>query len=212
MASGNDMGVSKNNGITKSSILIGFSIINLNHPFWGTSPLILDTSTSLHDAGDQSVLRCGQRIFRLLVQHQPWMWIIEMTSRFATSVWNLEKHSLTCRTISLSLTKEKSPSSYFQPSLSHQAACWGKTGLTQNWNFTEGLWLGLLPLQWICPGSINTCQLCCGCGRIYKQINKAVTREHPDSGIANKIYHFSLTLLKGNLTLTTLPQSEWHEA
>ena len=28
------MGVSKNNGIPKSSILIGFSIIN--HPFWGT--------------------------------------------------------------------------------------------------------------------------------------------------------------------------------
>ena len=29
-----DMGVSKNNGTPKSSILIGFSIIN--HPFWGT--------------------------------------------------------------------------------------------------------------------------------------------------------------------------------
>ena len=29
-----DMGVSKNRGIPKSSILIGFSIIN--HPFWGT--------------------------------------------------------------------------------------------------------------------------------------------------------------------------------
>ena len=29
------MGVSKNNGIPKSSILIGFSIIN--HPFWGTT-------------------------------------------------------------------------------------------------------------------------------------------------------------------------------
>ena len=28
------MGVCKNNGIPKSSILIGFSIIN--HPFWGT--------------------------------------------------------------------------------------------------------------------------------------------------------------------------------
>ena len=28
------MGVSKNRGITKSSILIGFSIIN--HPFWST--------------------------------------------------------------------------------------------------------------------------------------------------------------------------------
>ena len=30
-----DMGVSKNNGTPKSSIFIGFSIIN--HPFWGTS-------------------------------------------------------------------------------------------------------------------------------------------------------------------------------
>ena len=29
-----DMGVSKNRGTPKSSILIGFSIIN--HPFWGT--------------------------------------------------------------------------------------------------------------------------------------------------------------------------------
>ena len=28
------MGVSKNNGTPKSSILLGFSIIN--HPFWGT--------------------------------------------------------------------------------------------------------------------------------------------------------------------------------
>ncbi len=30
------MGVSKNNGTSKSSILIGFSLIN--HPFWGFSP------------------------------------------------------------------------------------------------------------------------------------------------------------------------------
>ena len=29
-------GVSKNNGTPKSSILIGFSIIIINHPFWGT--------------------------------------------------------------------------------------------------------------------------------------------------------------------------------
>ena len=29
------MGVSKNNGTPKSSILIGFSLIN--HPFWGTT-------------------------------------------------------------------------------------------------------------------------------------------------------------------------------
>ena len=30
----NDIGVSKNRGTPKSSILIGFSLIN--HPFWGT--------------------------------------------------------------------------------------------------------------------------------------------------------------------------------
>ena len=35
-----DLGVSKNNGAPKSSILIGFSIIN--HPFWGT-PIIGNT-------------------------------------------------------------------------------------------------------------------------------------------------------------------------
>ena len=35
------MGVSKNNGTPKSSILIGFSIIN--HPFWGFSPYFLET-------------------------------------------------------------------------------------------------------------------------------------------------------------------------
>ena len=33
----NYMGVSKNNGTPKSSILIGFSIIN--HPFWGETPI-----------------------------------------------------------------------------------------------------------------------------------------------------------------------------
>ena len=35
------MGVSKNNGTPKSSILIGFFIIN--HPFWGVFPLFLET-------------------------------------------------------------------------------------------------------------------------------------------------------------------------
>ena len=35
------MGVSLNRGTPKSSILIGFSIIN--HPFWGVFPLFLET-------------------------------------------------------------------------------------------------------------------------------------------------------------------------
>ena len=38
------MGVSKNHGIPKSSILIGFSIIN--HPFWGT-PIFGNTQISI---------------------------------------------------------------------------------------------------------------------------------------------------------------------
>ena len=38
------MDVSENNGTPKSSILVGFSIIN--HPFWGTP--ILETSVWLH--------------------------------------------------------------------------------------------------------------------------------------------------------------------
>ena len=44
------MGVSKNNGTPKSSILIGFSLIN--HPFWGTpifgnTHIEIDISTSI---------------------------------------------------------------------------------------------------------------------------------------------------------------------
>ena len=39
-----DMGVSKNNGTPKSSILIGFSIIN--HPFWGT-PIFGNTQVDI---------------------------------------------------------------------------------------------------------------------------------------------------------------------
>ena len=35
------MGVSKNDGAPKSSVLIGFSIIN--HPFWGKHPYFLET-------------------------------------------------------------------------------------------------------------------------------------------------------------------------
>ena len=43
------MGVSENNGIPKSSILIGFS--NINHPFWGTpifgnTHILLDTNSA----------------------------------------------------------------------------------------------------------------------------------------------------------------------
>ena len=41
------MGVSKNNGTPKSSILIGFSIIN--HPFWGT-PIFGNTYMFSHNS------------------------------------------------------------------------------------------------------------------------------------------------------------------
>ena len=40
------MGVSKNSGTPKSSILIGFSIIN--HPFWGT-PILMCSQGSLNE-------------------------------------------------------------------------------------------------------------------------------------------------------------------
>ncbi len=42
-----EMGVSKNNGTPKSSILIGFSIIN--HPFWGPTPIFGNTQMELLD-------------------------------------------------------------------------------------------------------------------------------------------------------------------
>ena len=42
------MGVSKNNGTPKSSILIGFSIIN--HPFWGT-PILGNTHIYTKEVG-----------------------------------------------------------------------------------------------------------------------------------------------------------------
>ena len=42
------MGVSKNNGTPKSSILIGFSIIN--HPFWDT-PIFGNTQIDGHYLG-----------------------------------------------------------------------------------------------------------------------------------------------------------------
>ena len=44
------MGVSKNNGTPKSSILIGFSIIN--HPFWGT-PIFGNTQINMVGPGTQ---------------------------------------------------------------------------------------------------------------------------------------------------------------
>ena len=64
-----DMGVSKNDGTPKSSILIGFFIIN--HPFWGASPYFwVDThmlASSLEGNGhhdpcvaDVVTARCGQ--------------------------------------------------------------------------------------------------------------------------------------------------------
>ena len=43
-----NMGVSKNRGTTKSSILIRFSLIN--HPFWGfTSPIFGNTHMNIYE-------------------------------------------------------------------------------------------------------------------------------------------------------------------
>ncbi len=49
-------GVSKNRGTPKSSILIGFSIIN--HPFWG-SPIFGNTHTDMLHVHVQQEGRCG---------------------------------------------------------------------------------------------------------------------------------------------------------
>ena len=53
------MGVSKNNGIPKSSILIGFSIIN--HPFWGT---IIFENTLILSPGAQEKERTERKSSR----------------------------------------------------------------------------------------------------------------------------------------------------
>ena len=55
------MDVSENNGAAKSSILIGFSIIN--HPFWGT-PIFGNTHILVFSVGPRSVERCfTKRVF-----------------------------------------------------------------------------------------------------------------------------------------------------
>ena len=78
------MGVSENSGTPKSSILIGFSIIN--HPFWGTTifgttqigipPWNFDSlflkrrNGEDHDSQSVSTLR----IHRTYVLHLPYVW------------------------------------------------------------------------------------------------------------------------------------------
>ncbi len=56
-----DMGVSKNGGTPKSSILIGFSIIN--HPFWGTT---IFGNTHIHKVSDTRSEMCPVHWFILL--------------------------------------------------------------------------------------------------------------------------------------------------
>ena len=51
------MGVSKNNGTPKSSILIGFSIIN--HPFWDTL-IFGNTHINKNDLWTRKTVRCFQ--------------------------------------------------------------------------------------------------------------------------------------------------------
>ena len=58
------MGVSKNNGTPKSSILIGFSIIN--HPFWGT-PIFGNTHRYIVHS-DKNVI-CGLQLARSWLLH-----------------------------------------------------------------------------------------------------------------------------------------------
>ncbi len=56
------MGVSKNNGTPKSSILVGFSIIN--HPFWGT-PIFGNTHMGMLNGWHEKYLPLRARISRL---------------------------------------------------------------------------------------------------------------------------------------------------
>ena len=53
------MGVSKNNVTPKSSILIGFSIIN--HPFWGPTPIFGNTQIYIN-------VICGTVNFSIVIQ------------------------------------------------------------------------------------------------------------------------------------------------
>ena len=101
------MGVSKNRGTPKSSILIRFSIIN--HPFWGTP--ILETPTSCNlicstDAseknpgetpppGIEKVHRCHS-IGNLKWLGLNWIEVIIMSLKFVTL---LEESSLTYESI-----------------------------------------------------------------------------------------------------------------
>ena len=54
------MGVSKNNGTPKSSILIGFSI--RNHPFWGT-PILGNAHIRLIDSDDWGIVHYPLRVY-----------------------------------------------------------------------------------------------------------------------------------------------------
>ena len=75
------MGVSKNRGTPKSSILIGFSIIN--HPFWGT-PIL---ETSIYEVYDPSELVTPQ--LGLLTKNQ-----VSTVTPTGTHVLEIEVHSL----------------------------------------------------------------------------------------------------------------------
>ena len=58
-----NMGVSKNNGTSKSSILIGFSIIN--HPFWGTpkeTPISAFVADNKKPAWQLKQIECSDRV------------------------------------------------------------------------------------------------------------------------------------------------------
>ena len=82
------MGVSKNNGTPKSSILIGFSIIN--HPFWGT-PFVGNTHmiTYFYSKAINPMIFAGgifgETVWDLGVHRRP---LPEATSRPPSSVFD----------------------------------------------------------------------------------------------------------------------------
>ena len=71
------MDVSKNSGTPKSSILIGFSIIN--HPFWGVS-LFLETPTHGYSVHTSFLSVFCISKFGVYLQHVPWRMVNSVNS------------------------------------------------------------------------------------------------------------------------------------
>ncbi len=86
---GQDLGVSKNRGIPKSSILIGFSLIN--HPFWGTT---IFGNTHLNSAGKKNTPKMP-KVYSSTSHCQPQGLRTKRRFSFASSCVDASKHGTT---------------------------------------------------------------------------------------------------------------------